>query len=102
MSTFPPNFDTGGTDSYETLLSGQHQSSPQQPSPDLHTSRCHNLFVFGRGHDRETDGAGLENVTHIRLPIAGVENTKGDGEAKPTAPEPNEGAGPFMFMRNLP
>ena len=84
-------------------LSGHHQSSPPKPSPDLHTPRCHKLvcLVFGRRHDRETDGAGLENVSHIRLPTAGPENTQGDGEAKLTAPDPNEGAGPFMFMRKL-
>ena len=99
-STIPPE-DKEGTDSYETLLSGQHQSSPQQPPPHLRTPRCHNLFVFERGHDGGTDGTELENVTHIRLPIAGAEITKGDGEAKPTATEPNEGAGPFMFMRKL-
>ena len=59
------------------------------------------MFVFERGHDGGTDGTELENVTHIRLPIAGAENTKGGGEAKPTATEPNEGAGLFMFMRKL-
>ena len=47
-STIPPK-DEEGTDSYKTLLSGQHQSIPQQPPPDLRTPRCHNLFVFERG-----------------------------------------------------